>query len=73
MARRQISIDEKIERAEENVAKLKAKYDAAVKELSDLIKKKQELQKEELISTLVASSRSYDEIMDFLNFLKGKE
>lgn len=70
MARRQISIDEKIERAEENVAKLKAKYDAAVKELYDLIKKKQELQKEELISALVASSRSYDEIMDFL---KGKE
>lgn len=70
MARRRISIDEKIERAEENVAKLKAKYDAAVKELSDLIKKKQELQKEELISALVASSRSYDEIMDFL---KGKE
>lgn len=70
MARRQISIDEKIVRAEENVAKLKAKYDAAVKELSDLIKKKQALQKEELISAMAASSRSYEEIMDFL---KGKE
>lgn len=66
MARRTISIDEKIAKAEENVAKLKEKYDGAVKELSDLIQKKQELQKEELLNAVVASSRSYEEIMEFL-------
>lgn len=66
MSRRTVSVDEKIERAEENVAKLKAKYDAAVKELSDLLQKKQELQKEELINAVMASKRSYEEIMDFL-------
>lgn len=67
MARRKtINLDVKIEKAEEHVAKLKAQYDAAVKELSDLIRKKQELQKEELLNALMTSSRSYEEILEFL-------
>lgn len=66
MARRTISIDEKIERAKESVERSKAKYDAAVNELEVLMTKKDELKKEELITAIMNSSKSYDEILKFL-------
>lgn len=44
MARRSISIDEKIKKQKEVVATAKDNYDAALNELNILVKKKQELQ-----------------------------
>lgn len=66
MARRSISIDEKIERAKEVVSRAKGKYDAALDELEKLMVKKEEMKKEELMIAFMNSNRSYDEVMKFL-------
>ena len=66
MARRSISIDEKIEKAKESVEHTKAKYDIAVGELEKLMVKREEMKKEELIAAIMNSSKSYDEILKFL-------
>ena len=52
IARRSISIDEKIKRQKEVVAMAKDKYDAALNELNILLKKKQDLQGKELLNAL---------------------
>jgi flagellar biosynthesis chaperone FliJ len=62
-----ISIDEKIDRAKVVVGRAKEKYDAAVNELEKLLTKKQELRKDELIAAAFSSSKSYEEIIAFLN------
>jgi hypothetical protein len=45
IARRTISIDEKIERANETVSRAKTKYDAELDELEKLFVKKEEIKK----------------------------
>lgn len=64
--RRTITLDEKIEKAQEVVFQTKDKYDAAVEELNKLLQKKQELQRKELLKAIETSPRSYDEIIKFL-------
>ena len=66
MARRSISIDEKIERQKEITFALKDKYEAAVAELDALIQKKKELQNKELLKAIQNSKRSTEEIIAFL-------
>lgn len=66
MARRTISIDEKIERQKEVVSKLQDKYDAALDELKILMKKRHELDSKELIKGFEKSNRSLDEILAFM-------
>ena len=61
-----VSIDEKIAKAQVVVEKTKEKYEAAVKELRNLIDKKQALKKQELLNAIEYSSKSYEEIYDFL-------
>ena len=51
----------------------KDRYDAAVEELSVLQKKKQELQKQELLHAIETSPRSYEEIIEFLSGKKGQD
>ena len=65
--RKTITLDEKIEKAQAAVFQAKDKYDAAVEELNRLQKKKQEIQKQNLLKVIESSSRSYDEIMEFLS------
>ena len=65
--RRTITLEEKIEKAQAAVFQAKDKYDAAVGELNNLLKKKQELQKQELLKAIETSERSYEEIMRFLS------
>lgn len=67
MARRSISIDEKIEKQKEVVAKAKVKFDAALNELKILTKKKQEMEGEELLGAFMNSDKSLDEILAFMN------
>lgn len=65
--RRTISLDEKIEKAQAAVFLAKDKYDAAVEELNELLKKKREVQQQELLKAIEQSPRSYEEIMTFLS------
>lgn len=67
MARRSIAIDEKISKQKEVVSSLKDKYDAALDELANLMKKKQELQGKELLNAFMNSDKSLNEILEFMN------
>ena len=60
------SIDDKIVKAQENVERSKAKYDAAVAELKQLLAKKDAMKKDELMNAIIRSKKSYDEILEFL-------
>ena len=71
--RKNLTLDERIEKAEAAVFQAKDRYDAAVKELSILQKKKQELQKQELLHAIETSPRSYEEIMAFLSGKKDPD
>lgn len=64
--RRNIPLDEKIEKAQNAVLQAKEKYDAAVEELNLLLKKKREIQTKEIQKALEASEKSFEEIMEFL-------
>ena len=66
MARRSISIDEKIEQQKKIVFILKDKYEAALAELDRLQQKRIELRNKELLKAIENSNRSFDEIMAFL-------
>ena len=65
--RRTISLEEKIEKAQNAVYLAKDKYDAAVEELNQLLKKKREMQRKDIQKALETSTRTYDEIMEFCN------
>ncbi len=66
MARRRISIDEKIEKQKGVVFALKDKYDAALAELDALMQEKKELQKKKLMEAIDHSDKSMDEILAFV-------
>jgi len=67
MARRNVSIEEKIDRQKEVVAKAKDKYDDALVELKMLMKKKQDMEGKELLNAFISSEKSLEEILDFMN------
>ena len=61
------SLEHKIEKAQAEVDKLKAQYDAALAVLKDLQNKRDALQKEEVVKAIMKSGRTYEEILAFLN------
>lgn len=61
-----ITIDEEIIKQEEQVSRSKAKYDVDVKKLKDLYAKKDEMKKKELLAAVEKSSKTYEEILRFL-------
>lgn len=61
------ALEEKIEKAEADVITAKKKYDQATANLKELLDKRDAIRKEEILSAVVKSGRSYDEIMNFLN------
>lgn len=65
--RNTISIDEKIEKAQQDFEKARIKYDAAAKELEGLMAKKKAMQNEELLRLFTKSSKSFEEIKIFLS------
>lgn len=69
MARRVITIEEKIERQTKEVTRAKKKYEQELDKLNTLIEKKKEMESKELLEAIGKSSRTYSEIM---NFLKAK-
>ena len=62
-ARRTVSIDEKIAAAQEQVVKAKARYDKAAKELEMLLAKRDAMRRDELWEAVVASGKSYEDIL----------
>ena len=66
MKKNPVSIEETIRVQEETVAKAKAKYDAEVAKLKDLLAKRDEMKKKELLEAVQKSNKSFEEIMKFL-------
>ena len=60
------ALEEKIEKAEEDVITAKKKYDEATANLKQLLDKRDSLRKEELIAAVTKSSSYYEEILAFL-------
>ena len=67
MARRKISIDDRIEQQKLAVSKAKDRYEAELEQLNQLMKKRDELRNKELLQAIEHSNRSFEEIMDFLS------
>lgn len=67
MKKNPVSIEETIRVQEEAVVKAKAKYDAEVAKLKDLLAKRDEMKKKELLSAVEKSNKTYEEIMRFLS------
>ena len=61
-ARQRISIEVKIENAQDKVVRTKERYNAAVAELRQLMDKKDAMMKGELMDAFAKSNKSYDEI-----------
>lgn len=66
MARRKLSIDDKIEQQQLVVSKAKDRYEAELEKLNQLMKKRDELRNKELLQAIEQSKRSFEQIMDFL-------
>ncbi|KAK9659826.1 hypothetical protein QE152_g41528 [Popillia japonica] len=56
----------KIKEQKQIVSNIKDKYDAAVSELEQLMKRRDELRNKELLDAFTSSDRSFDEIMTYL-------
>ena len=73
MARRVVPLEEKIEKAQTNVAEAKAKYDKAVDELEKLLTKRWERNNKQLLLAFSESEKILAEVIDFLQGNKGSE
>ena len=66
MARRVITLDEKIKAAEAAVAAAKAKYDAALDKLEKLVTKKKQQDDKKVLEAYHAGDKTADEIVAFI-------
>ncbi|MBR3244173.1 MAG: ErpK protein [Parasporobacterium sp.] len=71
MARRVISLDEKIKKAEAAVISSKQKYEAALDELQKLIAKRKQQDEKRLLEAFRACSKTADEIIAFIQSGEG--
>ena len=60
------AVNQQIETAEAEVIKAKKKYDEATDKLKSLLDKKKALQTEGLMNAVMKSSRSYEEILRYI-------
>ena len=60
------TLQEKITKQQNVLAKSKIKYEQDKAELAQLLKLRNELQKDELMEAVVKSNRSYEEILAFI-------
>lgn len=60
------SLEQKIEKVEEAISKNREQYDKLTAELEELHKKQKALQSEELLKAISSSSRSFEEILRFI-------
>lgn len=61
------AINQQIEAAQKDVIKTKQKYDAATDRLKGLLDKKKEIQAEELMTAVMNSKHSYEDILQYIN------
>ena len=73
MARRVVTLEEKIEKAQINVAETKAKYDKAVDELEKLLTKRKERDNKQLLEAFSKSEKTLAEVIEFLQGNKSLE
>ena len=73
MARRTITLDEKIEKAQAAVFAAKAKYDAALDELEKLVAKRKQMDDKKVLEAYHAGSKTADEIIEFIQSDEKKE
>lgn len=73
MARRVITIEEQIEKAQVEVAQAKQKYDKAVDKLEALLTKRKERDSKELIAAFTASDKTLADVLAFLQGSKESE
>lgn len=66
MARRTITLDEKIEKQQALVATAKIKYDAALDELEKLVAKKKQIDDKKVLEAYHAGNKTADEIVAFI-------
>lgn len=64
------SLEQKIVKTEKAISKNREQYDQLTAELEELHKKQKAIQNEELLKAIEGSSKSYKEILDFI---QGKE
>ena len=72
MARRTISLDEKIEKAEAVMLAAKAKYDAALDEMEKLLAKRKQQDDKKVLDAYHAGNKTADEIVAFIQSEKPK-
>lgn len=73
MARKTVTLDEKILLAEAEVAKTKQKYDAALDKLEKLVAKRREQDDKKVLAAYHAGDKSADEIVAFINGESAEE
>lgn len=59
-------LEQKIEKVEKAISRNREQYDRLTAELEELHKKQKALQSEELLKAISESSRSYEEILEFI-------
>lgn len=72
MARRVITLDEKIRKVEVSVAAAKAKYDAALDDLGKLVAKRKQLDDRKVLDAYHAGDKTADEIIGFIQSAASK-
>lgn len=73
MARRTITLDEKIRDAEAALAATKAKYDKALDELEKLVAKRKQLDDKKVLDAYHAGDKTADEIVAFIQSKESGE
>ena len=73
MARRTITLEEKIEKAEAEVAATKRRHDAAVDKLAKLVAKQRERDDKKVLAAYHAGDKTADEIVSFIRGNEGSE
>jgi exonuclease VII small subunit len=73
MARKTISLDQKLEKAETAVIIAKARYDKALDELEKLVTKRKQLDDKRVLDAYHSSHKSIEEIIDFLQTADKKQ
>ena len=72
MARRSISLDEKIEKAEAAMLAAKAKYDKAHDEMGKLVTKRKQLDDKKVLEAYHSGNKTAEEIIEFIRSDKPK-
>ena len=65
--RKNETLEQQIEKAQDKVIKTKQAYDSAVDVLQKLLDKRDAKRKEDLWNAIIKSEKSYEEILDFVN------